>query len=86
MELSLMESKLLWPVLNPGATICVGLNYRTHREEMGIDRPAYPTLLGKLARSLTDPFADIALPAVCEKIDIDMLGSIRNTFRTEPVG
>src|SRR2546430_2442810 len=32
------------PVLNPEAVICVGLNYRTHIEEMGRELPAAPTL------------------------------------------
>ncbi|GAA1738113.1 fumarylacetoacetate hydrolase family protein [Luedemannella helvata] len=51
------------PVPQPGAVFCVGLNYRTHIEESGEQVPAYPTLFGKLARTLIGPHDDIQLPA-----------------------
>lgn len=70
-EFPLRDNDLLRPVLNPGATVCVGLNYRTHIAEMGIDVPAHPALFDKLARSLADPYADIVLPAACGKIDYE---------------
>jgi acylpyruvate hydrolase len=65
------ERRLLRPVLRPAAIVCVGLNYRSHITEMGRDLPTHPTLFGKLARSLTDPFADIVLPAVSDRIDYE---------------
>ncbi len=55
--------QLLRPVLHPGAVVCVGLNYRTHILEMGRELPSVPTLFGKLDRALTDPYADVELPA-----------------------
>jgi acylpyruvate hydrolase len=64
-------AKLLRPVLHPGATICVGLNYRTHILEMGRELPTAPSLFSKLPRSLTDPDADIALPAASQKVDYE---------------
>jgi acylpyruvate hydrolase len=65
------ERRLLRPVLAPGAVICVGLNYRSHIVEMGRELPSHPTLFGKLARALTDPFADIALPRASDKVDYE---------------
>ena len=59
------------PVLEPGAIVCVGLNYRDHILEMGRELPTAPTLFGKLARALTDPYADIAMPAVSDKLDYE---------------
>jgi len=59
------------PVLRPGAVICVGLNYRTHIEEMGRELPTAPTLFTKLARALTDPYSDIPIPAVTKKMDYE---------------
>ena len=59
------------PVLNPEAVICVGLNYRTHIEEMGREVPTAPTLFTKLARALTDPYSDIPIPAVTQKMDYE---------------
>src|SRR5947208_1614702 len=33
---------LLSPVLRPGKLVCLGLNYRDHAAEAGMDVPAYP--------------------------------------------
>lgn len=63
--------QLLRPVLNPEAVICVGLNYRSHIAEMGRETPEHPTLFCKLARALTDPYADVAIPAASEKLDYE---------------
>lgn len=57
------EDALLRPVLDPGAVICVGLNFRPHILEMGHELPTAPTLFSKLPRALTDPFAPITVPA-----------------------
>ena len=51
------------PILTPGAIFCVGLNYGTHITEMGRELPTHPTLFSKLPRALTDPYADIDVPA-----------------------
>jgi acylpyruvate hydrolase len=59
------------PVLDPGAVICVGLNYRKHVLEMGRELPASPTYFTKLARSLADPDADVALPRLSSKVDYE---------------
>lgn len=63
--------QLLRPVLAPGAIVCVGLNYRSHILEMGRDLPTAPTLFSKLPRSLTDPTADIELPAASAQMDYE---------------
>jgi 2-keto-4-pentenoate hydratase/2-oxohepta-3-ene-1,7-dioic acid hydratase in catechol pathway len=34
--------------------ICVGLNYRDHAEEQGVELPAEPLLFGKFANALCD--------------------------------
>jgi acylpyruvate hydrolase len=65
------EPELMRPVLNPGAVVCVGLNYKTHILEMGRDLPQSPTYFAKLSRALTDPFADVPLPAASEKVDYE---------------
>jgi acylpyruvate hydrolase len=62
--------QLLRPVLEPGAVICVGLNYRNHILEMGRELPSDPTLFGKLPRALTDPFAELSVP-VTERLDYE---------------
>jgi acylpyruvate hydrolase len=69
------EVVLRRPVLTPGATICVGANYREHIREMGSEFPAYPTLFSKLARALTDHRAPIELPA-CAADHVDYEGEL----------
>ncbi len=65
------DDNRLRPVLEPGATVCVGLNYRSHIEEMGLDVPTNPTLFAKIPRALTDPFADIAMPPTSDAVDFE---------------
>jgi acylpyruvate hydrolase len=59
------------PILSPGATICVGLNYRRHVLEMKREMPTVPTLFSKLARSLCDPGARIVLPSASAAVDYE---------------
>jgi acylpyruvate hydrolase len=56
------DTDLLAPVLEPGAVICIGLNYRSHIKEMGRELPQAPTVFDKLPRALTSPFADLVIP------------------------
>jgi acylpyruvate hydrolase len=62
---------LLRPILEPGAVVCVGLNYRKHVLEMGRELPSVPTYFAKLTRALADPNTSIALPADSEKVDYE---------------
>ncbi len=62
---------LLRPVLSPAAIVCVGINYDAHIREMGRDRPTSPTLFTKLPQALTDPSADVALPAASDCVDYE---------------
>ena len=59
------------PVLAPGAIVCVGMNYRAHIVEMGRELPDAPTLFSKLPRALTDPGADVQLPAPSQAVDYE---------------
>jgi acylpyruvate hydrolase len=65
------ERRLRRPVLAPDAVICVGLNYRRHIAEMGREMPKHPALFGKLARTLTDPYADVVLPPESSSVDYE---------------
>jgi len=65
------EPELMRPILNPGAVVCVGLNYKTHILEMGRDLPSDPTYFAKLSRALTDPFAEVPLPAASSRVDYE---------------
>jgi acylpyruvate hydrolase len=65
------EHQLLRPVTTPGAIVCVGLNYRSHILEMGRELPEHPTYFSKLARSLTDPYADVPIAPASTKYDYE---------------
>jgi acylpyruvate hydrolase len=68
---ALEPGRLRRPVVDPGAVVCVGHNYRRHLAEMGRDVPEHPTLFGKLARALTDPYADVRLPRCSASVDYE---------------
>jgi acylpyruvate hydrolase len=56
-------------VPRPGKIVCVGLNYRTHIQEMGRELPAYPTLFAKFAEALIGPYDDLVLPPESDAVD-----------------
>ena len=56
-------------IVNPDKVFCVGLNYRSHIEEMGNVVPEFPTLFAKFTDSLIGANDPIAIPAESEKVD-----------------
>ncbi|GAA1999309.1 fumarylacetoacetate hydrolase family protein [Brevibacterium samyangense] len=68
-EIPTAESTLLRPITRPGKVFCIGLNYRNHILEVGMELPTHPTVFTKFAESLADPFADVEAPAEDEKLD-----------------
>ncbi|MEW8015227.1 MAG: fumarylacetoacetate hydrolase family protein [Candidatus Sedimenticola endophacoides] len=73
----------LWSGLRPGGEIeaigqrlaplqplnifCIGLNYRVHAEETGMELPRHPVLFMKPTSTLIGPGEPILLPACCEQ-------------------
>ncbi len=55
----------------PEKVICVGLNYRDHAEEQGVDLPPAPLFFAKFANSIIDPDAPIVLPPEGGHIDAE---------------
>jgi 2-keto-4-pentenoate hydratase/2-oxohepta-3-ene-1,7-dioic acid hydratase in catechol pathway len=56
--------KLLAP-LQPVAILCIGLNYRQHAAETGIQIPEYPVLFMKNPAATANPGDPIVLPTAC---------------------
>ncbi len=54
--------KLLAPIPRPPKIICVGLNYRDHALESGMEIPKIPTIFNKFATAVLAPGAPIVLP------------------------
>jgi len=69
--LSASDVQLLPPVPDPGKLIGIGLNYRSHAEEAGLDPPATPTFFAKFPNALAAPGAEVSLPGTSEKVDYE---------------
>src|SRR3954470_24696692 len=67
-RVALAEADLAPPV-RPAKVICVGLNYRSHIEEMGRPLPDHPTLFAKFPDTLTGPYDDLVIPSVSPEVD-----------------
>jgi 2-keto-4-pentenoate hydratase/2-oxohepta-3-ene-1,7-dioic acid hydratase in catechol pathway len=59
------------PIPDPDKIICIGLNYRSHAAEAGIDPPEQPTFFAKFRNALAPPEAIVELPAASEKMDYE---------------
>jgi len=56
-------------VTNPPKIICLGLNYQSHIDETGSNRPSHPTYFAKYARALIGARDPIILPSVSDMVD-----------------
>jgi 2,4-diketo-3-deoxy-L-fuconate hydrolase len=57
------------PIERPGKIVCVGLNYRDHAEEQGVELPKAPLIFAKYTTSLIGPGEPIVIPpavAMCD--------------------
>lgn len=55
----------------PSKIFCIGLNYRNHILETGLDLPEYPTVFSKYGQTLTAAHADIPLPEADHRLDYE---------------
>lgn len=59
------------PIERPGKIVCVGLNYRDHAEEQGVELPSEPLLFAKWPTSFIGPGEAIVIPPIVEKCDYE---------------
>jgi 2-keto-4-pentenoate hydratase/2-oxohepta-3-ene-1,7-dioic acid hydratase in catechol pathway len=59
------------PIDRPGKIVCVGLNYRDHAEEQGVELPKAPLFFAKYTTSLIGPGDAIVIPPVVEACDYE---------------
>ncbi|TMK75829.1 MAG: fumarylacetoacetate hydrolase family protein [Actinobacteria bacterium] len=59
------------PVPDPEKIVCIGLNYRAHAAEAGIEPPDAPTFFAKFRNALAPPGATVPLPAASAKVDFE---------------
>jgi 2-keto-4-pentenoate hydratase/2-oxohepta-3-ene-1,7-dioic acid hydratase in catechol pathway len=68
---ALAGARLLAPVARPSKIVCMGLNYREHAAEAGLDPPETPTFFAKFPNALAAPGAEVALPEYSRKVDYE---------------
>jgi 2-keto-4-pentenoate hydratase/2-oxohepta-3-ene-1,7-dioic acid hydratase in catechol pathway len=59
------------PVPDPDKIVCIGLNYRSHAAEAGIEAPSAPTFFAKFRNALVPSGAAVELPAASAKVDYE---------------
>ncbi|MFN8160259.1 MAG: fumarylacetoacetate hydrolase family protein [Solirubrobacterales bacterium] len=62
---------LLAPIPDPEKIVCIGLNYRSHAAEAGLEAPSSPAIFGKFRNALAAPGATVTLPAASAKVDYE---------------
>lgn len=67
----LEQVELLAPIVDPEKIVCIGLNYRGHAAEAGIEVPESPAIFGKFRNALAAPGATVRLPAASRKVDYE---------------
>src|ERR1700704_131198 len=63
--------RLLAPIPRPPKFICVGLNYRDHAREAGLEIPSVPTIFSKFSNVVIGPGAPIVLPKISKRPDYE---------------
>lgn len=60
------------PIARPGNIICIGLNYRQHALESGMEAPDEPPIFFKASSSYAGPFDDVIIPKDSIKTDYEV--------------
>jgi 2-keto-4-pentenoate hydratase/2-oxohepta-3-ene-1,7-dioic acid hydratase in catechol pathway len=63
--------KIHAPLSNPPRIFCIGLNYRDHAKESGMEIPKFPVVFFKLTPSIVGPGDAIVLPAITKEPDYE---------------
>jgi 2,4-didehydro-3-deoxy-L-rhamnonate hydrolase len=72
----LVEAELGSPVPSPRQVFAIGLNYRSHAAESGMDVPAVPATFTKFPASLGGPFDDIPLVGGANDWEVELVAVI----------
>jgi 2-keto-4-pentenoate hydratase/2-oxohepta-3-ene-1,7-dioic acid hydratase in catechol pathway len=70
-KVNISDYRLGSPVARPTKAICVGLNYLTHAQEMGVSPPKEPLVFMKAPDSVVGGFDDIVIPPNSTKTDYE---------------
>jgi 2,4-didehydro-3-deoxy-L-rhamnonate hydrolase len=67
------DSALGAPAPRPAQVFAIGLNYRDHAAEAGLDVPASPATFTKFPTCLTGPFAEVVLPSEYADWEVELV-------------
>jgi 2-keto-4-pentenoate hydratase/2-oxohepta-3-ene-1,7-dioic acid hydratase in catechol pathway len=70
-RLALADVTLQAPIRRPPKVLAVGLNYRDHVEETGLQMPEVPMIFNKQSTAVTGPGSDIHLPKDSFQLDYE---------------
>ena len=76
----LIETRLRIPYERPGKVWCIGLNYRTHAEDLNAQQPDEPGSFMKPSSSFFEPGGEIVLPPERLTKDVDAEGELALVF------
>ncbi|MDN5858341.1 MAG: fumarylacetoacetate hydrolase family protein [Pseudonocardia sp.] len=75
------EDRLGAPVPRPGQVFAIGVNYRDHAAEAGIDLPDSPMVFTKFPAAVTGPYEDIELPSDNVDFEVELVAVIGRDAR-----
>ena len=81
---SLSDATLGSPVPTPRNAFGIGLNYRPHAEESGMDLPATPLVFGKFPSCIVGPTADVELRSATTDWEVELVAVIGTGGRDIP--
>ncbi|MFC4943191.1 fumarylacetoacetate hydrolase family protein [Pseudonocardia sp. GCM10023141] len=70
-DVEIADVDLLPVIVSPAKVICVGLNYKSHRDESGRAPDAKPTIFTRFADTQIGAGHPVTIPAVVEKFDYE---------------
>ncbi len=79
-EIPLQDVRLRIPYANPGKVWCIGLNYRSHAEDLSEVQPEEPGSFMKPSSSFFEPGGAIELPPEDLTSDVDAEGELALVF------
>lgn len=65
------DARVLAPVPRPGKFICIGLNYRDHAIESGMDIPESPVVFSKFTSAVVGPNDEVVIPPGSKEVDYE---------------
>jgi 2,4-diketo-3-deoxy-L-fuconate hydrolase len=68
---ALEDARLCAPVPRPGKLMCIGLNYKDHAAEQGLQPPESPIVFSKFTTSIIGPEDAVVIPPSCQQPDYE---------------